>query len=29
MPTSALELRGTAPTGAEAFTTEQAEFGLD
>lgn len=29
MPTSALELRGTAPTGGEAFTTEQAEFGLD
>jgi hypothetical protein len=29
IPTSALELRGTTPTGGEAFTTEQAEFGLD
>ena len=29
LPTSALELRGSAPTGGEAFTTEQAEFGLD
>jgi hypothetical protein len=29
LPTSALELRGTAPTGGEAFTTDQAEFGLD
>ena len=29
MPTSALELRGTAPTGGEAFSTEQAEFSLD
>lgn len=29
LPTSSLELRGSAPTGGEAFTTEQAEFGLD
>ncbi len=28
-PTSALEVRGTAPTGGKAFTTEQAEFSLD
>jgi outer membrane putative beta-barrel porin/alpha-amylase len=29
LPTSALELRSSAPTGGEAFTTEQAEFALD
>jgi Putative MetA-pathway of phenol degradation len=29
LPTSALELRGTAPTGGEAWSTERAEFGLD
>lgn len=29
MPTSALELRGTAPTGSEEFTTNRAEFSLD
>jgi hypothetical protein len=29
VPTSALELRGSAPTGGEAFTTEQVEFSLD
>ncbi len=28
-PTSALEIRGTAPTGGEAFSTGQAEFSLD
>lgn len=29
LPTSALELRGTAPTGGEAFSTDQVEFSLD
>lgn len=29
LPTSALEIRGTAPTGGEAFSTDQAEFDLD
>ncbi len=29
LPTSALEIRGSAPTGGEAFTTEQVEFSLD
>lgn len=29
LPTSALELRCSAPTGGEAFTTEKAEFALD
>ena len=29
LPTSALELRGSAPTGGEEFTTEQVEFSLD
>lgn len=29
LPTSALEVRGTAPTGGEAWTTERVEFGLD
>lgn len=29
LPTSALELRGSAPTGGEVFTTEEVEFGLD
>ena len=29
LPTSALEIRGTAPTGGEAFSTDQAEFSLD
>lgn len=29
LPTSALELRGSAPTGGEAFTTEKVEFALD
>lgn len=29
LPTSALEIRGTAPTGGEAFTTGRAEFNLD
>ncbi|MEM9352612.1 MAG: transporter [Planctomycetota bacterium] len=29
LPTSALEIRGTGPTGGEAFSTGQAEFGLD
>lgn len=28
-PTSALEIRGAAPTGGDAFSTENAEFGLD
>lgn len=28
-PTSALELRGSAPTGGEAFTTGRAEFDID
>lgn len=29
LPTSALEIRGTAPTGSTAFSTDQAEFSLD
>jgi hypothetical protein len=29
VPTSALELRGTAPTGSEDFSTDQSEFSLD
>jgi hypothetical protein len=29
MPTSALELRGTAPTGGDEFSTDDVEFGLD
>lgn len=29
LPTSALEVRGTAPTGGEAFSTNRAEFSLD
>jgi hypothetical protein len=29
LPTSALEIRGTAPTGHAAFSTDQAEFSLD
>lgn len=29
LPTSALEVRGTAPTGGQAFSTRQAEFSLD
>ena len=29
VPTSALEIRSTAPTGGEAWTTERVEFGLD
>lgn len=29
LPTSALELRGSAPTAGEPFSTMQAEFGLD
>ncbi|QDT70314.1 hypothetical protein MalM25_32600 [Planctomycetes bacterium MalM25] len=29
LPTSALEVRGTAPTGGEVFSTGQAEFSLD
>jgi hypothetical protein len=29
LPTSALEIRGTAPTGGEAFSTNGGEFGLD
>ena len=29
LPTSALELRGTAPTGGEEFTTRTAQFSLD
>jgi len=29
IPTSALEIRGTVPTGGEAWSTNQAEFGLD
>lgn len=29
VPTSALELRGTAPTGSKEFTTDRAEFSLD
>lgn len=29
MPTSALEIRGTAPTGGDAFSTGQAQFSLD
>ena len=29
LPTSALEIRGTAPTGGEAFSTDGAEFSLD
>jgi hypothetical protein len=29
LPTSALELRGTAPTGSEEFTTEHVEVSLD
>ncbi len=29
MPTSAVELRGTAPTGSEFFSTEQVEFDID
>jgi hypothetical protein len=29
VPTSALELRGSAPTGGEAFTTGRVEFSLD
>jgi hypothetical protein len=29
LPTSALELRGTGPTGGEDFTTDQVEFSLD
>ena len=29
LPTSSLELRGTAPTGGEAFSTGQADFGFD
>ena len=28
-PTSALDLRGSAPTGGDAFTTERVEFSLD
>jgi len=29
LPTSALEIRGTAPTGGEAYSTGRVEFGLD
>ncbi len=29
LPTSALEIRGTAPTGGSAFSTDKAEFSLD
>lgn len=29
LPTSAVEIRGSAPTGGEVFTTEQVEFSLD
>ncbi len=29
LPTSALEVRGTAPTGGEAYSTGGVEFGLD
>lgn len=29
LPTSALEIRGTAPTGGEVFSTDQAEISLD
>ena len=29
LPTSALELHGSAPTGGDSFSTDQAEFGLD
>lgn len=29
LPTSALELRGSAPTGGKVFTTKQVEFSLD
>jgi hypothetical protein len=29
VPTSALEIRGTAPSGGEAWTTDRVEFGLD
>jgi hypothetical protein len=29
LPTSALEVRGTAPTGGEAYSTGRVEFGLD
>ena len=29
IPTSALEIRGTVPTGGDAWSTNQAEFGLD
>lgn len=29
LPTSALEIRGSAPTGGEPFSTDQAEFSLD
>ncbi|PHR96214.1 MAG: hypothetical protein COA78_28950 [Blastopirellula sp.] len=29
LPTSALEIRGTAPTGGDTFSTDKAEFGLD
>lgn len=29
LPTSAVEIRGLAPTGGEAFTTDKAEFSLD
>ncbi len=29
LPTSALEVRGSAPTGGEAFTSEKVEFSLD
>ena len=29
LPTSALEIRGSAPTSAEVFNTKQVEFGLD
>ena len=29
LPTSALEVRGTAPTGGKAFSTNRAEFSLD
>ncbi|QDT64873.1 transporter [Calycomorphotria hydatis] len=29
LPTSAVEIRGSAPTGGESFTTDRAEFSLD
>lgn len=29
LPTSALEIRGTAPTGGEAYSTDRVEFSLD